>query len=67
MKWDEVIEKWSPLSDYERGLADGLYMFSIMRDGTLYVGSGIYTAAQGLDRAIREHRQERREPERSSV
>lgn len=54
---DEALLKHGPLSDYEQGLVDGLFRHAWMKDGTYYVGTGIYTLGQSIDAAITQSRE----------
>jgi len=47
---------FEPLTDFEQGLVAGLRQHSWMKDGTTYVGTGIYTLGQAIVVGIERHR-----------
>jgi hypothetical protein len=57
LTYGQAVEKHQPLSDFEQGLVAGLYQHAWMKDGTYYVGTGIFTLGQAIDRAITGHRE----------
>lgn len=48
-KYDDVVEEFEPLSEFERGVVTGLHMYAWWQDGRMQVG----TNGTSLAKAVR--------------
>lgn len=56
MRYEEALAKHGELTEYERGLVDGIRRYSWMKDGQTFVGTTGSLLGDAVDRALTAHR-----------